>query len=72
MFTVDTIFATAVGLMGAMAMAVPVVRRHECASVYLIHAAGTFENGLGVVGKPLAGNLTDVLPSFAAVGLDCR
>ncbi|TRM65039.1 cutinase [Schizophyllum amplum] len=70
MFTLDTLF-TAVGLMGAMAMAVPAaVVRQECASVYLIHAAGTSEDGLGAVGEPLAGNLTAVLPSFASVGLD--
>ncbi|KAL1753996.1 cutinase [Schizophyllum commune] len=68
MFTLDTLF-TAVGLAGALAMATPIVRQ-DCPSVYLIHAAGTSESGLGAVGEPLSGNLTSALPSFAAVGLD--
>ncbi|KAL1694290.1 cutinase [Schizophyllum commune] len=68
MFTLDTLF-TAVGLAGALAMATPIVRQ-DCASVYLIHAAGTSESGLGAVGEPLSGNLTSALPSFSSVGLD--
>ncbi|KAI5834550.1 alpha/beta-hydrolase [Schizophyllum commune Tattone D] len=68
MFTLDTLL-TAVGLAGALAMAIPIVRQ-DCASVYLIHAAGTSESGLGAVGEPLSGNLTSALPSFSAVGLD--
>ncbi|KAI4518789.1 alpha/beta-hydrolase [Schizophyllum commune Loenen D] len=68
MFTLDTLL-TAVGLAGALAMASPIVRQ-DCASVYLIHAAGTSESGLGAVGEPLSGNLTSALPSFASVGLD--
>ncbi|KAL1700226.1 cutinase [Schizophyllum commune] len=70
MFTLDTLF-TAVGLAGALAMASPIVRQ-DCASVYLIHAAGTSESGLGAVGEPLSGNLTSALPSYviSAVGLD--
>ena len=51
------------GLAGALAMATPIARQ-DCASVYLIHAAGTSESGLGAVGEPLSGNLTSALPSY--------
>ncbi|KAL1746925.1 cutinase [Schizophyllum fasciatum] len=70
MFTLDTLF-TAVGLACAVALASPITRQ-DCASVYLIHAAGTSESGLGAVGEPLSGNLTSSLSSFSSVGLDLQ
>ncbi|KAJ1306262.1 hypothetical protein OPQ81_010966 [Rhizoctonia solani] len=51
-------------LFAAVAMGAPVEleTRQSCSSVQLVHAAGTTEVGLGIVGTPLASAIASVFP----------
>ncbi|CAE6434522.1 unnamed protein product [Rhizoctonia solani] len=45
-----------------LAAPVELMTRQSCSTVQLVHAAGTTESGLGLVGAPLARSLTSVIP----------
>ncbi|KAK4701009.1 hypothetical protein P7C70_g5228, partial [Phenoliferia sp. Uapishka_3] len=48
-----------------------VLKSRACASVELIHAAGTTESGLGVVGQPLSEALGKSVSSLSTYSLPC-
>lgn len=64
------VFSTlALSFAASLVAAVPVkvIEARACAAVEFIFAAGTFESGLGQVGAPLSGNLTQAIPGYVAV-----
>ncbi|KIY71011.1 carbohydrate esterase family 5 protein [Cylindrobasidium torrendii FP15055 ss-10] len=68
MFSVFQLLPT---LLASTVLASPVVERQDCVSVLLVHAAGTFEEGIGQVGGPLSEALgNSSLSSFAGQALN--
>ncbi|KAF8749756.1 Cutinase [Rhizoctonia solani] len=47
----------------------PAQTRHSCSNVQLVHAAGTTENGLGLVGAPLAKALASAIPGTTSYAI---